>query len=247
MNSDKIYRLTAGMCNRFREMLALKQVFPKGVSCYWEENSNLTGHFLEYFEPINGITFVKQKNRENTLVENGTYKNIVEKHGLAYDKNIEAENYKLIKPQEYLLKKIEEVNANLTLSDKCGLHIRRVVARCGEGYANYFLTTEDDFERFAGDDNVFLATDSLELQRRWTKKPNVYCYARLIEVPEKDRCGSRFSSIEDAIIDLFCLSKCKRFLGTHWSSYSSAAVVLANPDPKLTFGFDDKFHGRGWY
>ena len=71
----------------------------------------------------------------------------------------------------------------------------------------------------------FLSTDNLETQTKFKKLFN----NRIIffdSIKESDNL--RKTSLENAIIDLFLLSKCKQIIGSNGSSYSKFAILLNN-------------------
>ena len=74
--------------------------------------------------------------------------------------------------------------------------------------------------------NFFLATDDLNVETffrgRFKNKIIVY--------PKREIKRSIPLAIEDALIDLLCLSKTKKILGSYWSSFTETASQINNVD-----------------
>lgn len=68
----------------------------------------------------------------------------------------------------------------------------------------------------------FVATDDpsilVSLQQRFG--------AAIMSHPKRSYARSNPSSIEDALVDLYCLASCRRIIGSYWSSFTDTAVAL---------------------
>lgn len=70
----------------------------------------------------------------------------------------------------------------------------------------------------------FLATDSPEDERLLKKT----FPGRIIIHPKQSLDRNSPQAIQDALVDLFCLSKTKKLFGSYWSSFSKVATQLGN-------------------
>jgi hypothetical protein len=71
---------------------------------------------------------------------------------------------------------------------------------------------------------TFLATDSPDEEKRLRE---IFAY-RIITHPKRSVDRQNPQAIKDALIDLFCLSKCKKIIGSYWSSFTETACELNN-------------------
>ena len=105
-----------------------------------------------------------------------------------------------------------------------GVHVRR-----GD---NKMATAESPLSAFVDlmtreiDDDVsvafFVATDSPDVEQclRDTFGDRIVCH----EKASLDR--SEPAAVQDALVDLFCLSRCRKIIGSYWSSFSNTAARL---------------------
>ena len=149
--------------------------------------------------------------------------------------------------------KIEHFSKLYHMHSAAGIHIRWT-----DNLENYKIWTDHDsafdpshISKLSGFQNfierqtaiepnltIFLATDNIEIEMRFRKLyPN-----HIVVYPKKNRrrtissswrefkfrCSRRTSSIEDALIDMVLLSRCKIILGTYFSSYSKLSAVWGN-------------------
>lgn len=89
---------------------------------------------------------------------------------------------------------------------------------------------------------IFLATDNQKVQKRIQKSypNNTITYPKRYQPRYRINFSltafrssthfQRTSSIQEALIELFLLSKCKTLLGTYWSSYSHIAAFMGNAE-----------------
>jgi hypothetical protein len=115
-----------------------------------------------------------------------------------------------------------------TVQGAVGVHIRRtdnVKATARSRLADFLQLMEAEVE---SDPNVtfFVASDSpdavAELNTRFGQRIFVYqkrAYRR--DDP---------AAIEDAVVDLFCLSHCRKLIGSYWSSFTDTAHELSGID-----------------
>jgi len=95
----------------------------------------------------------------------------------------------------------------------------------------------------------FLATDSPEEEERLKNRFT----DRIITHRKRSLSRKNRLAIQDALIDLFCLSKCQKLIGSYWSSFTDTAakiggiekVIVGGPEGDHRLGFDDLEVGQG--
>ncbi len=156
-------------------------------------------------------------------------------------------------PTSSIQEKLDGFAQRHAIQNAFGLHIRSTdniehYQQWGDTYSSFRadrVSTLDGFECFIQDISkqhegakFFLATDNQQLERQLKRSyPN-----QIITYPKKfiasgypkirwkqlriERQLQRTSSIEDALIELLLLAKCKMIVGTYWSSYSYLSACL---------------------
>lgn len=134
-----------------------------------------------------------------------------------------SSNYQYLKPINDIHNKIELVSKDFG-EDTIGLHVRRT-----DHVASKVMSSNDKFKKvvdkeIAINSNVkfYLSTDDPNFKAEFSEKyPN-----RIITNPVSSYDRNNASAIEDAVVDLFCLSKTTRIYGSHQSSFSQTAADL---------------------
>jgi len=137
--------------------------------------------------------------------------------------------YKGFEPIDELQDKITEVSQKFN-DGTIGIHIRR-----GDNIISRQTSTTDDFieqmnQALNSDPtaNFFLATDSIEVENQMKKR-----FGKCILTYNKLLSRSSEKGIQDALIDLWCLSKTKEIIGSFWSSFSITAAELGSIHVKI--------------
>lgn len=113
-----------------------------------------------------------------------------------------------------------------------GLHIRAV----NHPYASKYSTVDKFEEKISGllvenaDLSFFLATDSGKVKDRLLKK---YGPETIITNPSEDYSRSDQEAIRQAVVDLYCLSKTKRILGSMYSSFTLTAADIGRVNDEI--------------
>ncbi|MEM6942500.1 MAG: hypothetical protein AAF416_16440 [Pseudomonadota bacterium] len=129
---------------------------------------------------------------------------------------------RLFRLQPPLLAEVERREPDLRAG--IGVHIRHGDHRPGNRFSPTALFAQRMAEILRDDPQTsfFLATDDAEAERQLTAE-----FRGRISVREKSsRNRSVASAIEDAAIDLYCLARTRRLLGTTASSFSRMAAEL---------------------
>lgn len=111
-------------------------------------------------------------------------------------------------------------------SSTYGIHIRRTDNSVAKALTpiSFFYDILDSCLDTNPQSNFFLATDDSLLDRKF-----VYRYGlNRFHVFDKEFTRQSTRGIEDAVIDLMCLSKTSKIYGSHGSSFSSLASTIGN-------------------
>jgi hypothetical protein len=103
-----------------------------------------------------------------------------------------------------------------------GVHIRRTdFSAASESTARFIARMTTELQADPGS-HFFLATDDADeeklMEQKFPGKVQVY--------RKRARSRNQREGIEDALVDLFCLARCRKILGTYESSFSETAIAL---------------------
>ena len=110
-----------------------------------------------------------------------------------------------------------------------GVHIRRTDNRKAVEYSptEFFLSA---MERMIHDDSrveFFLATDDPQEETRILE---AFSGRRVIVHKKRSFLRNEPAAIQDALIDLYTLSKCTKIIGSYWSSFTDVAHALGGAE-----------------
>lgn len=120
-----------------------------------------------------------------------------------------------------------------TIGRTIGVHVRRTDNRYARDHSplEMFIdlmrreVAQDDASRF------FVATDSLEVEGRLRDEfPGRICTHEKRSLDRNDPLA-----IEDAVIDLYCLARCRKLIGSYWSSFSETAWQLGGIEKTIVY------------
>ena len=95
-------------------------------------------------------------------------------------------------------------------------------------------TTLEETKKFAGEKAKHLSTHVLDI----TDKPAVEQFPEEIIVYKKELSREKEEGIKDALVDMLCLSKTSRIIGSFWSSFSEVSAEIGRIP--LTIGTNEK-------
>lgn len=201
---------TCGLGNRLRVIFSFYEYansVNSKVNVIWIINTKCTGHFLDYWESINNINFISDKDNNFKIDYSGCYEK----------KNIKP-NYKSLK----LLPYIEEIirdKINILEKNYIAVHIRRTDHIKFSEKMNAY-TSDDEFidfiDKFKHKKNLYIATDNKET---YDKFKNLY--PNLVKFEYHNTInGLRQTSLLDSIIDLYMCVYSDNFKGSGMSSFS---------------------------
>ncbi len=126
---------------------------------------------------------------------------------------------------------IDESNVVRENHPTVGVHIRRPENLDASEHSKFEAFLDCMKAECATDPDIrfFLATDEPEDQ----KKLAAIFGQRLLLHPKRALDRSKPEALEDALVDLWILSKCKRIIGSHGSSFSNTAAALGQIDLEI--------------
>ena len=227
-NIDEINILCcSGMSNRIRTILGFLAVcnfYKKKLNVLWIKDNTCNGDFLNYFEPIINVNFVNDL-KEIHYKGQSTIKNIISAYNIKCNISKLYSNIKLNKSIET---KVQYYIKKNNIKEKIGLHIRRT-DYTGNFIGKLINGSNDDDEFFNyinihSQDKFFLAADNEVTQNIYKNKYGIYKIVYYKKIKKNNNL--RKTSLEDAVIDIFILSYCKKIKGTYNSSFTEFAKYL---------------------
>ena len=202
------------------------------LNVYWHIDDACNGHFLEIFQPLDGVNFVDFDNEgEVDFRGYGTFNQILYHYmqSNSVDANIYEEHkrmYRKLQPLPPIQEKVRIFCETNRISTCTGMHIRRTdheeLARTYQSFSS-----DDAFIDFIQNNpdssGVFIATDNRETQDVFASlyRDKVLFYSRITESK-----ALRKTSLEEALIDALVCSNCWSFMGSGYSSYTDFIEIL---------------------
>lgn len=249
----------AGLCNRMRVMvsaIALARETNSKLVFFWQRGEDLNASFCSLFEkiPYTVIDF-----HRNSIIQRLLFKLIGKVCNVIGDdyirevckpgykdglKNIDwfvkkasrlwffltceqiypSFDFSIFRIKESLIKRIPEIDSANTI----GIHIRRTdnlkSVECSP--TSLFIEAMEQYIREDSTVKFFLSTDDqLEEKTLIDHFGN-----RIITYTKRSLSRNSQEGIEDALIDLYSLARCKKIIGSYFSSFSDVAAWWGNID-----------------
>ena len=241
MTDKEVIRLYShsGLCNRLRLLTSYRnmaEVEQRNIEFHWVKCTQCWAGYEELFRPIDGINFVirkHEKNPKHTRPENSiiSLNHIWGRNGATCNKNhvvpVSIESY-----QKYLLDIVpvdkiqEDINRikNELNNDYNACHIRRTDIETIQKKYSVDPPSDKVFMDFisSSEKKVFLATDNEKTQSlfKYMLGDKVVTFSK-IKGNGCKRWPKRTTSIQSAVVDMFCCIYSQKFIGTPCSSFSS--------------------------
>ena len=208
---------TGGLCNYLRVVLSYNE-YAKSINeeltVIWLVTEACNGFFLDYFEEIPNITFLKNK-PDNVKI---THK------GCGCMNNMKDINYSEFILLPYM-KEIINKNIKILNNNYIAIHVRRTDhTECFKD--NHNLTDDTEFMKFIDSRknyNLYIATDNADTFNIFKSK-----YSNRVKLQSNtyNEKKLRQTSLKNAIIDLFTCIYAKDFKGSYWSSFSGQISIM---------------------
>lgn len=173
------------------------------------------GYFLDYFEPVDGITFYNKQPNDNKIDYYGC--SIIKDH---------KPNYEKLKLRSFIKEKLGN-KIKLLGNNYISVHIRRT-DHISLAKKNKRFITDEEFKYFIdkfSNKNIFIATDNITTYNKFKKLYNERIKLNFDNsFPNK----LRKTTLENAILDLFVCVNSTEFMGSGWSSFSDLICELRN-------------------
>ena len=222
---------TSGLSNRIRTILGFYYICKlknKLLNVIWIKDNVCNGDFLEYFKIIDGINIFNKKIDNIDYIGQSTIEIILNNYNIQVTKDIYKELYRYINPVDSIQNKIQKFINENNIKNLIGIHVRRT------DYTGNFIgkllngsNADEEFfdyiERYSKKMPFYSATDNKESQDIYK---NIYKKRALFYEKIKDSDNIRKTTLENAIIDIFILSYCKKIKGTSNSSFSEFSKYL---------------------
>ncbi len=205
---------TGGLCNCLRVVFSYNE-YAKSINekltVVWLITQACNGFFLDYFEEVPNINFIKNI-PENVEI---TYK------GCSRHPNIYPVNYAELIPLPYI-KKVINTKLDCLENNYIAIHVRRTDHI---SYLVYYkkdtITSDESFMDFidnnSKDCNLYIATDNADTFNTYKSKYNDLVKIRS-SIYKLD--NYRQTSLQDAIVDIFMCVLANKFKGSKLSSFS---------------------------
>ncbi len=240
----------AGLCNRMRVIASafkLAEKYGAQLVVMWRLTKGLNCSFSNLFCLDERIKIIESRHKIDfrfmwkamkadicllncRYEEKDNIERAVEKGGYVYITSVHnfynAEDFSLFRPVESIEKQVLQITERID-KNTIGIHIRRTDAVKSIQYSptqlffDYIgLCIEKDKKA-----KFYLATDSEDVEKELLAS----FPGGVFVVNELKRFGrDSQKGMEDAVIDLFCLSKCSYIVGSYWSSFSEIAAAIGN-------------------
>jgi hypothetical protein len=174
-------------------------------------------NFIKKIKPL--IKNIFSNKKENSFIES------------CFRINPVKNNLQIFNPTENLEKQINAVTSQF--KNTIGLHIRRTdhFISIEKSKTSNFISIIDEVLKENNKVTFFIASDDHATKMQLLSK-----YSKNIitnEVMSYDR--NKSSSIENALIDLYCLSKTDKVFGSYHSTFSQTAAIIGNIDNITVF------------
>jgi hypothetical protein len=225
LNNCIIIRPVGGLCNYLRVIFSYYE-YTKSINCklvvIWYKTEECNGYFLDYFEPVEGVEFLEDRNMSmRTYIMSFIYN--VHYTGWAVHPDY-SPNYTKLKLLPYIFNIVKSKIDSLQ-NNYIAVHIRRT-DHIQAAKDNNSYTTDSDFinfiNNFRNNKNLYIATDNKKTYDMFSKNYNNMVKFNYHNV----KSGLRETTMEDAIIDMFMCKYANEFMGSGYSSFSDTIYAL---------------------
>lgn len=205
-----------GLCNMLRVIFSwyakAKKEGRELIVC-WALSDACPGFFLDYFEPVPGIRFIKGYNPGAKYDYQGC--------GVLEEFN-HPSMYAALNPKAHIQAKVDANIAELRASGAgfIAIHARRT-DHIKDAMANNKFTTDSTFFEFLDKQPrttyIYIATDNLKTQEIYKARYGNRVKGMTWITPTHTL---RQTDLKDAIVDIYTCVSANAFMGSGWSSFS---------------------------
>lgn len=203
---------TSGLCNYLRVIFSYYE-YAKSIHSHlnviWNVTDACNGFFLDYFEPIDGITFYEKKPPNIGKIY---YRGCSVKEHY-------TPNYEKLKLISIIKDKVDNKLDILGRNNYISVHVRRT-DHTELAQKNNCYTSEEQFKAFIEKHNslnIFIATDNITTYNTFKQ---LYNNRIKLNFNNTFPDNLRKTTLEDAIIDIYLCVYSTEFMGSGWSSFS---------------------------
>nr|MBQ8253561.1 hypothetical protein [Lachnospiraceae bacterium] len=252
-----------GLCNRIRAInsaLVLARKQGKKLKVIWNVNAELGCPFEELFEKTDAFSVMNIHTKWNPIklfyqftrrrLKNDEIRANRDENGLTEDlvKTLDCplyivteehffpcHDYSAFIPTKEIMDRIQTLASSYG-SHNVGVHIRRTDNKpaIGKSSTQAFIETMQKEIAQYPDTKFYLATDDMTeeetLRRRFPD--------RIISNETRDLSRDSVSGVKDALLDLMCLARTDKIIGSYFSSFTDIAADW-NQIPKIVAGEDE--------
>lgn len=255
----------SGLCNRMRAICSALELAKKKSTkllVLWECNDDLNASFNSLFETPEEFKVISFKAKHDlrrifyritarnkifdTLIKKSLdgkelKQTVVDSINLpAYVRSCEYfydvdEYFKLFRPVKSIETKIEQIKSKFS-EDMVGVHIRRTDQIKSIEYSkteNFIDLMNREIKRNS-QVCFYLATDDMK-EEEYLRQ---VFPGRIISNEERTLRRDSKEGMYDAVVDLYCLSSCRKIIGSYWSSFTDTAAAI-NSIEKIIAGVDN--------
>uniref|UniRef100_A0A6C0HN41 Glycosyltransferase n=1 Tax=viral metagenome TaxID=1070528 RepID=A0A6C0HN41_9ZZZZ len=216
---------TGGLCNMLRvtfSYLLKAKSENKVLNVFWQPTDACPQHFLELFQPVNGLNFINSINNLN-IADKADKTDIAYIGFDAYSETNTPLMYAELKPlpkyNPWYASELTQRFAFALNEPYIAVHIRRT-DHSVDAKQNNKYTSDEDFIKFIDDNpniNLYIATDNRATQDKfYARYKNRIKGIKFIE----PSIYLRQTSLGIAVIDIFVCVNAVKFMGSGWSSFS---------------------------
>ncbi|MGD2035593.1 MAG: hypothetical protein PVF73_11085 [Bacteroidales bacterium] len=139
-------------------------------------------------------------------------------------------DFALFRPVSGIENRVKKISEKFT-KNTVGLHIRRTDNKLSieNSPLELFISAMNDELEANSGTVFFLATDSSDVE----KELNDLFPGKIITQQNKELSRNSEQGIQDALVDMLCLSRTKKIYGSFWSSFSEIAAAFGKIDLKI--------------
>lgn len=225
--------------------LVLAEKYHTKLKVIWPMNKWLNSRFDRLFEPIEGVEVVCSSSpvwRISHILAKYRYTHVFFPKNMedgkdvmaclekgedvyihSYSQFYEIDGYRCFRPVKHILDTVD-VLLPKDQSSLVGIHIRRTDNQKSIEMSptSLFIDAINQEINRNPDVRFYLATDSREDERILVQQFG----NRIMMNHGRDLRRNSNQGIIDALVDLTCLSRCTKILGSYWSSFSETAAVM---------------------